>query len=110
SEQGSPVLVDGARRADAALGCGRPAPMSRALYIVGAPGTGKSTLMDRVVSGLRLTWEPDEKVWRELWVNPLTQDGERLGLSFGVKRPGFAGTDALSMTVQPRALEWLKQT
>lgn len=84
--------------------------MSRALYIVGAPGTGKSTLVDEIILQMGLSWEPDEKVWRELWVNPLSWDGRRVGLSLGVKRESFSGTDALSMSVQPRALEWLAQT
>ena len=81
---------------------------SRSLYILGAPATGKSTLARAVVARLGLAWAPDRKVFRELWVTPLTDAaGAEFGLSFGKERGSFSGTDALSMSVLPRALEWL---
>ena len=82
--------------------------MSRSLYIIGAPGTGKSSLMRRVVSGLGLSWGPEERVWRELWVNHLlSPGGVQVGVSLGRERGDFSGTDALSMSAQPRVIEWL---
>ena len=85
--------------------------MSRSLYIIGAPGAGKSTVTRHVVAGLGLSWAPDIKVYRELWVNPLLdEDGVQRGLSLGKERGAFSGTDALSMSVLPRALEWLRET
>ena len=84
---------------------------SRSLYILGAPATGKSTLARAVVTRLGLAWAPDRKVFRELWVTPLTDAaGAEFGLSFGKERGSFSGTDALSMSVLPRALEWLRET
>ena len=85
--------------------------MSRSLYVIGGPGTGKSSLVRRVVAGLELFWAPGEQVWRELWVNPLVNlDGVREGVSLGRERGTFSGTDALSMSAQPRVLEWLHAT
>lgn len=81
------------------------------LYLIGAPGSGKSTTMEQVVLQLGLDWQPDERVWRELWVNPLTNVlGDQVAVSLGKRRPGFAGTDALSMSASPRVLEWMHET
>ena len=99
------------RRQDDAVGRGRASAVSRSLYIIGAPGTGKSSLMRRVVAGLGLSWGPEERVWRELWVNPLLSPaGVQKGVSLGRERGTFSGTDALSMSAQPRVLEWLHAT
>ena len=96
------------RRQDDAVGRGRASAVSRSLYIIGAPGTGKSSLMRRVVSGLGLSWGPEERVWRELWVNHLLSlGGVQVGVSLGRERGDFSGTDALSMSAQPRVIEWL---
>ena len=101
----------GPRRQDDALGCGRAVAVSRSLYVIGAPGTGKTTLMNEVVAALGLRWLPDERVWREIWVNPLCdENGVLRGLSFGKARGAFSGTDALSMSALPRALEYIRET
>lgn len=85
--------------------------MTKSLYVIGPPGAGKSTLVDNVVDGLGLSWQPDIRVWRELWINPLTDsDGVVRGQSLGKHRPTYPGTDALSMSVMPRIVEWLHQT
>lgn len=87
--------------------------MSRSVYIIGGPGTGKSTLMDSLVPALGLHWLPDRRVWREIWVNPLSYSGELEdldGYCLGKHRKGFAGTDALSLSASPRAKEWLDAT
>ncbi len=40
-------------------------------------------------------------------MEPLTLGGQTFGYHLGRKRPGFGGTDALSMSVQPAVLAWL---
>ena len=82
--------------------------MSQSVYIVGAPGTGKSTLMDLLVSGLGLEWGPPEKMRREVFVHTLLAEGEVRGVYLGVHRPEFPGTDALSASVHPQAVTWLQ--
>ena len=85
--------------------------MTRSIYITGAPGTGKSTTMEHLVELLELQWLPDERVYRETWVNPLaTGDGALGGYSLGKRRAEYSGTDALSMSASPRVLEWLRET
>lgn len=80
----------------------------RMLYVVGAPGTGKSSVMDQVVLQLGLDWLPDERVWRELWVNPLADvAGNQVAVSLGKRRPEFPGTDALSMSASPQVIKWM---
>lgn len=84
--------------------------MTRSLYLLGAPGSGKSTVMETIVARLGLEWAPDEKVRRELWVNPLLgADGSRLGLAWGKRRPEYSGTDALSQSVLPQALTYIRE-
>lgn len=78
--------------------------MRRALYLIGGPGTGKSTTVRHVLKGVRLD-EPgpvDGKF-------PLLA-GQKFRDSSGVylgKRGGkFPGTDRLSMAVAPQAVDW----
>lgn len=85
--------------------------MTRSIYLTGAPGTGKSTTMEHIVELLELQWLPDERVYRETWVNPLAgEDGALRGYSLGKRRELYSGTDALSMSASPRVLEWLRET
>jgi hypothetical protein len=75
------------------------------LYIVGAPGVGKSTLARTLTEG----W--DREVLRSAPVphsrlrHPAT--GRLIGLELGVPRPDFPGTDTLAMDISPRALQFL---
>lgn len=75
------------------------------LYIVGAPGTGKSTLARTLTGG----W--DREVLRSAPVphsrlrHPAS--GRLTGVELGVPRPGFPGTDTLAMDISPRALQFL---
>lgn len=75
------------------------------LYIAGAPGTGKSSVM----RALRAPW--DQEVMGHVPVphvrlrNPYT--GALGGVELGVPRPQFPGTDALSMGIGPSALGFL---
>ncbi len=75
------------------------------LYIVGAPGVGKST----VAGHLTARW--DRELLRSAPVphsRLLHPVGRRcVGLELGVPRPDFPGTDALAMDIGPRALTFL---
>lgn len=75
------------------------------LYIVGAPGVGKSTVAAELTSG----W--DRELLRNVPVphSRLMHPANRrtVGLELGVPRPQFPGTDALAMDIGPRALQFL---
>lgn len=75
------------------------------LYVCGAPGVGKSTAMAR----LREPWDCEvmntASVPHVRLRHPLS--GRVVGVELGVPRPQFPGTDALSMSISPRALEFL---
>lgn len=81
-----------------------------ATYIVGAPGSGKSTLMAQLLQGW--TVGPYEK-WtsREMFGHLLTTEmlGEPYTAAYlGHLRPEYPGTDALSLSVAPQAILWLE--
>lgn len=85
--------------------------MTRSLYIVGAPGTGKSTVMVELVRQLGWSWLPDQRVWRELWTHDLVDADCAVQATYlGKQRASFSGTDALSMSASPRVVEWLHET
>jgi hypothetical protein len=68
------------------------------LYVVGAPGAGKSTLMAELTAGAARVPRPGPP--------PHDQMGERAA-ELGRRREGFSGTDALSMSIQPVAVRWI---
>jgi broad-specificity NMP kinase len=75
------------------------------LYVCGAPGVGKSTLMRE----LRAPWDC-EVMGREVVPHVRLRNvasGSIHGLELGVPRPQFPGTDALSMSISPHALSFL---
>ena len=80
--------------------------MTRSLYIIGGPGSGKSTLMAQLLEG----WEvgPYHR-WtrREMFGHYLRHPTEGAGAYLGHLRPEYPGTDALSLSVAPQALLWL---
>lgn len=80
--------------------------MTRSLYIVGAPGSGKSTAMAHLLRG----WDigPYQK-WtsREMFGHYLEHPEKGRGAYLGHLRPEYPGTDALSLSVAPQALLWL---
>ena len=80
--------------------------MTKSLYIVGAPGAGKSTLMSEILRGWQVG--PYEK-WtsREMFGHVLRREG-RTGAYLGHLRPEYPGTDALSLSVSPQAAIWLE--
>lgn len=82
--------------------------MTRSLYLIGPPGSGKSTLMTRLLS----QWSvgPSERLTkREMFGHRLiSPDLEHEGMYLGVLREQFPGTDGLSMSVNPQACLWLE--
>lgn len=78
--------------------------MKRALYLIGVPGAGKSTVMSALTDGLdRWTMRTSlGMVYEELW------DEEPRWIELGQRREQFSGTDALSMSVQPAAEEFVR--
>jgi hypothetical protein len=77
--------------------------MDRLIYLVGQPGTGKSTLMARLT----------EPYYRQSYTDPvardvlLTGEGELVGAELGVRRDAFSGTDALPSAVIDKAVPWI---
>jgi len=71
--------------------------------IVGMPGTGKTTMMREWIS--RREWELDTPI---KLLNTMINNESSIRL-FGKYEEGdtFAGTDKLSMAVQPVAIEYL---
>lgn len=78
------------------------------LYIVGPPGAGKSTLM------AELTRECDRlsatgPVPHDLLCRPRDDDQNAdVAVEIGKRRENFSGTDALGMSIQPKAVAWIK--
>lgn len=82
--------------------------MTEALYLIGGPGTGKSTVMklfldeyQEIGPYVRLTKR--EMMGHYLYDNPV---GSATGLYLGKVREQFPGTDGLCMSVHPHAMEW----
>lgn len=82
--------------------------MTKSLYIVGGPGSGKSTLMGELLRGW--TVEPYMRLTkRELFGHFVWNEEEGCGVYLGHLRPGnYPGTDALSLSVAPQAMLWLE--
>ena len=70
------------------------------LYLIGQPGAGKSTLAALLVDGLVPLSIEERPFAHTLWPGGVAE--------LGARREKFSGTDALSMSVQPRVVEWLR--
>jgi hypothetical protein len=72
------------------------------IYIVGIPGSGKTSMVDGALRRLHASAEfidhpiPHTRYDGWLW-------------HLGSPRANFGGTDTLSMSIQPRVIEWLPQ-
>lgn len=79
-------------------------PRKQLVYLIGSPGSGKSTLMSTLT--WRWTRTPAETgLTRDLLSCPVTSALEAVEL--GRKRPQFAGTDALGQSVIAAAIQWM---
>ena len=81
--------------------------MTTALYLIGEPGVGKTTLAQHLYPGL--TPQPATRLNGQLWGQPLTRGHITRGVLLGRPRNGFSGTDALGMSVNPDATQWAQQ-
>ncbi|UDL16200.1 hypothetical protein SEA_KOZIE_4 [Microbacterium phage Kozie] len=84
--------------------------MTDSLYLLGAPGVGKSTALAGVLDRLGLVTTPEpSRLHGTLRGHALIEhaSGAVVGAYLGVMRPQFPGTDALSMAVSPHAREWV---
>lgn len=82
--------------------------INQLLYLVGAPGVGKSTLARELTQGWDKTLLRAHPVPHSILGHPVT--GRGTGLELGVPRDDFPGTDALAMDIGPRALQFLSAT
>lgn len=79
--------------------------MTKLIYMIGAPGSGKSTAMRAATKHLqRVPWYDDDYVARDLLLSPA---GDLVAVELGKRRGDFAGTDALGMSVIGQAEEYL---
>lgn len=88
--------------------------MTRAVYVVGGAGVGKSTYSARVLEGY--TFGPLEDLHSKRNAKALvTLRGHRIekggvrGLYLGVKRDSFPGSDGLDRASSPTGKEWMEK-
>lgn len=77
------------------------------LYIVGAPGVGKSTVTRELTSGWDTYVNRHAAIPHSVLSHPVSDQIH--GVELGVPRDSFPGTDALAMDIGPRALRWLQE-
>lgn len=83
--------------------------MTDSLYLLGAPGVGKSTAMAAFLDTRDLAVAPDpSRIKGKLTGHGLygVLSGETRGIYLGRMREEFPGTDGLSMAVAPDARAW----
>jgi energy-coupling factor transporter ATP-binding protein EcfA2 len=79
--------------------------VNKALYLIGPPGAGKSTLMRALVDGY------DAEPIRADGVPAIEyrdENGGLVGAQLGANRETFSGTDALGMAIMPRAIDLVR--
>jgi predicted nucleotide kinase in modified base biosynthesis len=74
--------------------------MRDVLYLIGAPGSGKSTLMAGLVAGHPAV----------LHAEPFAHLCYAGAVQLGASRDAYPGTDTLALNVQARVLAWLART
>ena len=72
--------------------------MRSLLYIIGIPGSGKTTLLGAALVGVPSIGQTTRPFTHVIYLG---------GCQLGALRGKFSGTDALSMSVQPKVVEWL---
>lgn len=73
------------------------------VYLFGAPGVGKSTVM-AVLTSLCDRVQASSGFPHEILIS---SEGRMVGAEMGRTRSSFSGTDALSMSIQPQAVSWV---
>jgi hypothetical protein len=82
--------------------------INQLIYIAGPPGVGKSSLAKILTHHWDKVIEKHHPVPHVRLQHPVS--GRQVGLELGVPRDDFPGTDALSMDIGPRALQFLSTT
>lgn len=77
------------------------------VYLSGPPGAGKSTLMAQLTGDCWREPAPTGIPHDVLWCEPPGGAPRKVALEIGAQREDFSGTDALSMSIQPKAVQWL---
>jgi len=72
------------------------------VYLIGAPASGKSTLFAALTGGLRSQDATAGGVPHTVWEGKYAHT-----IELGKRRDDFSGTDALSMSIQPKVLKLL---
>ena len=75
----------------------------RFYYLIGQPGAGKTTLLATLLAGA----VPDPHSQPVPHLAYYDRVGSILGAEIGKRRDTFAGTDALALGVQPKAVAWV---
>lgn len=79
--------------------------MRHFLYVIGEPGTGKSTLVAELAKGAEAVPVNGDSFNRTMHVGT-----DPLVVEIGERRERFPGTDALAMNVQPKVEHWIGVT
>jgi len=74
------------------------------VYFYGPPGAGKSTLMAELTKHCDRSASSAAKVPHDI----LFHGNKLRGAELGRRREAFSGTDALSMSIQPEAVSWVR--
>ncbi|AYP69993.1 terminase small subunit [Mycobacterium phage CRB2] len=84
---------------------------NRLIYLVGQPGSGKSTLMADLTAHFdrhHIGAAPDYPVAHDVLTS--RPDGRVVGAELGVRRQHFGGTDALPSSIIEKAVPWIETT
>lgn len=86
--------------------------MKDLVYIVGAPGVGKSTVVAQLTAGLhRVPFQDGQMRYDGLYkTHTPPQTATPVGVELGARREAFSGTDALGMAVNPHAINWVSDS
>ncbi|UJQ86530.1 adenylate kinase [Mycobacterium phage PenguinLover67] len=82
---------------------------NRLIYLVGQPGSGKSTLMAKLTADFdrhHIAAAPDYPVAHDVLTS--RPDGRIVGVELGVRREHFGGTDALPSSIIEKAVPWIE--